>query len=421
MSLDTPTLLIVSICIAAMLGLFLCFAWIQDRNIRALGWWGAAYLLGGFAVALWMLDSLVSPPLPYGFANALLFVACGMVWNGARLFHGRRVLPLALFAGGAVWLTASQFSAFTQSASSRVVLSFIIVSIYTFSTARALWRDRRGPSRRAAIFVPLLHGMVFLPPIPLAFMPPAGQGASLFSGGWTAVFTLEILLYAVGTAFIVLTMAKERTENVHKAAAVTDGLTGLLNRRGFLDRAQTLMSRKSSASGSITVLMFDLDHFKSINDRFGHATGDEALRIFAATLKANLRASDIIGRLGGEEFAAVLPSPLGETRVVAERIRAAFEAAGMEVAGHRLGATVSIGGTCAATPGYDMEALLARADTALYSAKANGRNRLVATEDEDGPAGSIDDSELPQSAEVAFLVPVAPDYGATQLAPNAAV
>src|SRR3989304_612780 len=115
MSLDIPTLFIVSTCIVALLGLFLFFAWIQDRSIRALAWWGAGYLVGGLGVALWIADGAIGPPLPYGLANALLFVACGMVWNGARLFYGRSARPLALSAGAVIWMIACQLPLFTQS------------------------------------------------------------------------------------------------------------------------------------------------------------------------------------------------------------------------------------------------------------------------------------------------------------------
>ena len=383
MLLDIPTLFIVSTCIAALLGLSLFLAWLQDRGIRALAWWGAAYLLGAAGVALWMADAAVSPPLPYGLANALLFIACGMLWNGARLFYGRRVRPFALCAGGVIWLVAGQFPLFTQSGANRVILSSLIVSAYTFLTARELWRDRRKRSRSqwAAILVPVLHGIVFLPPIPLAFMVPAGRGATLLPSGWMAVFTLETLLYAVGTAFIVLMMAKDRVEYIHKTAAATDTLTGLLNRRGFLEKATALIGR-GPAGGRVTALMFDLDHFKSINDRFGHAIGDEVLRVFAKTIQSTMRESDIIGRLGGEEFAAVLPGTVAEAAKAAERARAAFEIAGVEISGHRMGATVSIGAADGCTAGCHIEQLLSRADAALYAVKQGGRNRVACAPDE---------------------------------------
>ena len=383
MTLDILTLLIVSTCIVGLLGVFLFFAWIRDRSIRALAWWGAGYLVGGLGVALWIADGAISLPLPYGLSNAFLFLACGMLWNGALLFYGRGARPLALSAGALLWMIACQLPAFTLSGISRIVLSSLIVSAYTFLTARELWRDRRkrSSSRRAAILVPILHGMVFLPPIPLAFMAPAGQGATLLSNGWMALFTLETLLYAVGAAFVVLMMAKERAENIHKTAAATDTLTGLLNRRGFLEKAEALVGRRS-ADSRVTALMFDLDHFKSINDRFGHAIGDEALRVFAKTIQATLREGDIVGRLGGEEFAAVLLGTVSEAAKAAERVRAAFEVAGVEIGGHRMGATVSIGAADTLRSGCKIEQLLSRADAALYAAKESGRNRTAFAPDQ---------------------------------------
>jgi diguanylate cyclase (GGDEF)-like protein len=387
--LDIPTLLIVAICLAALLGLFLFFAWIQDPGVHALAWWGAAYLLGGFGVALALVGAAFSLPLPYGFASALLFVACGMLWNGARLFQGQRSCPVALCAGGIFWLIACQFPLFAQASGNGLVLSSVIVSAYAFLTARELWRERRNRRRArwAAIFVPVLHGLVFLPPIALTLMLGERRGGLLLSG-WMAVFTLETLLYAVGTAFIVLTMARERREQIQKTAALTDPLTDLLNRRGFLEKAQGLTARRPARSPRVTALMFDLDHFKSINDRFGHAVGDEALRVFAATIRTTLREGDIVGRIGGEEFAALLPSAVADATLAAERVRAAFENAGVEIGGHRMGATVSVGAADTEIAGCDIEHLLSRADAALYAAKEDGRNRIACVPDEPPPAPS---------------------------------
>ena len=192
------------------------------------------------------------------------------------------------------------------------------------------------------------------------------------------------MLYAVGTAFVVLVLATERTMRIHKDAAVTDELTGLLNRRGVLLAAQDLIARQARRGEPVSALMFDLDHFKSINDQFGHAIGDQALHLFAVTASASTRATDIVGRFGGEEFVALLPGTIADAKLVAERIRKAFESAGVTVAGCDLNATVSIG-AAAGQPGTDIVALLAAADAALYRAKANGRNRVEAKPDEEMP------------------------------------
>jgi diguanylate cyclase (GGDEF)-like protein len=214
-------------------------------------------------------------------------------------------------------------------------------------------------------------------PIPLILLLPADSGLVL-SSGWFSIMVLETLLFAIGTAFIILVMAKERSDLVHRAAASTDELTGIANRRGFMEEADRLIRKQAWKNQPVSVLMFDLDHFKSINDRFGHAVGDEALRVFARTATVSLRASDAIGRLGGEEFAAILPSDLPVALVAAERVRAAFAAAAAEVSGENVAATVSIGVASAAEMPCDLAAVLARADAALYRAKKAGRNRVEA-------------------------------------------
>src|SRR5919109_148348 len=120
--LDVTTLFIIATCITALLGLLLLSAWAQER-IRALAWWGCAYLLGGFSVAIWSVENLISPPLPPGMANALLFIACGMIWSAARLFHGRPVLWVAMCAGAMIWLIGCVVPEFAQWPAGRIVLS----------------------------------------------------------------------------------------------------------------------------------------------------------------------------------------------------------------------------------------------------------------------------------------------------------
>jgi diguanylate cyclase (GGDEF)-like protein len=185
-----------------------------------------------------------------------------------------------------------------------------------------------------------------------------------------------MLLYAVGTAFLVLVLAKERTLRAHKSAALTDPLTGLFNRRGLVEAARELAEKHARKAGKpVAMLAFDLDHFKSINDRFGHALGDDVIKLFAATASSSLRLTDFVVRLGGEEFVAIMPGTLEDGLVVGERIRAAFEAAARTVSGRYVGATVSVG-VAAHESAANIDALLARADAALYAAKANGRNRV---------------------------------------------
>ena len=378
-SLDVPTLAFVAVCLAGFLGLFLIFAWLQQRDMRALAWWGSAYLIGASSIALWGAPNLFR--LPPEFAEALIFVACGMIWNGVRLFHSRRLWPVAAFSGAIAWLILCQIPGVSEGSSARIGLGAIVIAIYTFFIAYELWRERRKSfySRTAAIVVPCLHAAIFLMPLALrAYLP------YVFADSWQAVLALETIIYAVGTAFIVLLMVKDHHVHYYRRAATTDHLTGLCNRGAFLEGALALQTRQAARGEPVTLLMFDLDHFKSINDRFGHGVGDSVLRVFAQSVRKSMRASDLIGRLGGEEFAAIISEPMETVTRIAERIRAGFEAAGATVDNQAIGATVSIGAATSYAATANIDALILRADTALYSAKHGGRNRFHAAEEEPG-------------------------------------
>jgi diguanylate cyclase (GGDEF)-like protein len=302
-----------------------------------------------------------------------------MIWNAARLFHNRPIIWPAMLAGSAVWMIACTTVLFPPTGPSRVILASLIVAVYVALAASELWRERRKSliRRWPALFVPALHGAVFLFPIPIASLMPQQAGLATLAAGWLSVFVLEMLMYAVGAAFIVLVLTKERTLHTHKTAALTDPLTGLFNRRGLIEAARELTETNARRGRPMTVLAFDLDHFKSINDRFGHAVGDEVLRMFASVASTNMRVTDFLARLGGEEFAAIVPGTLEEGILIAERLRVLFEGAARTVAGRYIGATVSVG-VAAHAAATNIDALLARADEALYAAKKAGRNRVEA-------------------------------------------
>jgi diguanylate cyclase (GGDEF)-like protein len=375
-SLDIGTLFVIATCVTSLLGIFLLFAYLQDR-IAALAWWGAAYLIGGASGALWQLGDRISPPLPAGSASVLLFVAVGMIWSAARLFHGRRIAWGGMLLGAGAWLGACSFPAFANSAAYRVVASSLIVAIYTFLIAVELWRERRKPliRRWPAIFVPMLHGAIFLFPMALATLSVNFGGSRALATGWVAVFAVEVVLYVVGAAFIVLMLAKDRAVRAYKVAATTDQLSGLLNRRGFFEAAGAVMEGNKATMQPVSVLAFDLDNFKVINDNFGHGMGDAMLQLFANVARKTMRGGDVIGRMGGEEFVAIVSGTLAEAAIAAERVRAAFAAATCDPGGHEIPATVSVGVACG-SPNATIELLMARADAALYRAKANGRDRI---------------------------------------------
>lgn len=163
--------------------------------------------------------------------------------------------------------------------------------------------------------------------------------------------------------------------------AVTDALTGLHNRRYMAGQLQAFVSRAALGGEPVSVLVLDIDHFKAVNDGFGHDAGDEVLREFAVRLATNVRAVDLPCRLGGEEFVVVMPgTDMEDARRIAERIRRDVGSTPFRVMGGRelLTVTISIGVAACAGPGDTPESLLKRADEGVYEAKAAGRDRVVA-------------------------------------------
>lgn len=378
--LDVPTLVFVAVCIVGFLGLLLIATWLQQRDVRALAWWGSAYLIGAAAIALWGAPEphvKLAPEL----AEAMIFIACGMIWSGVRLFHGRTLWPLAVFGGAAIWLIVCQLPGLETGTQARIGLGALVIGIYGLCIAFELSRERRKSfhSRTAAIVVPCLYAGMFLVPLGIrAFLP------EFFAAHWVTVFALATIVYALATAYLVLVMVKDRHVQFYRKAATTDGLTGLLNRRAFLEAATAMQAAQGARGEPVTLLMFDLDHFKSVNDRFGHATGDSVLKVFAQTASSSVRATDIVARLGGEEFVAMVPETMDGAVHVAERLRATYEIAGLLVDEIAVGSTVSIGMATSYKAVPDIDALLLRADEALYAAKREGRNRFRCAPEEPG-------------------------------------
>jgi diguanylate cyclase (GGDEF)-like protein/PAS domain S-box-containing protein len=184
-----------------------------------------------------------------------------------------------------------------------------------------------------------------------------------------------------GTAALVLAV-RDITEYKAMEArlrhlASTDPLTGIANRRHFMEQGRAEFSRSGRYGYPLSVMMLDVDHFKRINDTYGHDVGDQALKALTEEIGHALRGSDLLGRLGGEEFALLLPStPLAGAHILAERVRGEIERMRLDTSSGELGFTISIG-VCELAGDQDFSALLNRADKALYDAKNGGRNRVV--------------------------------------------
>lgn len=252
-------------------------------------------------------------------------------------------------------------------------VSLVLIAIFVLPALRLLRAPGASPLRLA---VGCFYLAFCLINVVRAGYALGTDNISLMTGNlmhsvWFVVLFALLLIGNIGYILLL----KEEADRQLLQAATTDPLTGVANRRALFDEGERRLLERHDAGPGVAVLMFDLDHFKQINDGHGHAMGDRVLRAFAHCAREHLRPGDLFGRIGGEEFCAVLVAGAETAREVAERIRAAVERLQFEP-GDALRVTVSIG-MATAREGSSLQTLLQAADARLYEAKASGRNRLA--------------------------------------------
>jgi diguanylate cyclase (GGDEF)-like protein len=379
MHLDVQTLSVVTVFITALLGALLVFAGLQNRSIRAPMWWGAAHVVNASGLGLLTTQGVGPDFVTVGLANALVLLGYGLTWSGARIFDGRPVHPLMVMLAPAIWLGFCQLHGIAATADVRVVVVSTMLALLALLTAEELWRGRDEPlmSRWPSVVVLLAYAAVLLARVPATLLAPMFNADSLTRGLSFALLAFGTVLFTVVMAFLQLNMTKERTELKHKINSLVDPLSGVANRRAFVDGAKNLLAQQEVDRQPLAVLLFDLDHFKQINDRFGHSVGDAVLQTFAATATATLGTDVLFARIGGEEFASCLPvGDLDEGYAVADRVRRNFAAAAARFGADGLMPSVSAGVTLGCDPHVDVHDLLTIVDRALYRAKQLGRNRV---------------------------------------------
>lgn len=373
MVLDPATLTVAFVLLSAVLGTLLLFSWVLNRKVKALAWWGSAFWL--IAVGIGSANLAKGQPA-YAVllvANAMALLCYGVLYTGCRIFNGRPAPVTATLAGVAVWVGAFPF--IYSSHGYRLIVASLITFAYSSLSAWELGRHAARPLASSRVAVVLLLGLaVFnLSRGMLGLGLTSVAWIDTFASRWSPSMALLLVMFGPTLAFMFLSMAKESVEFEYKQAALVDPLTGAPNRRAFMENASRLLERLGHKPASC--LLFDLDNFKAINDRYGHDCGDRILTIFGEVL-ANHLPQHTFGRLGGEEFGAVLPVEAREAALLAERIRHAFSMAGADALGGSAMVTVSVG--CITGTGLDAGTLLRRADAALYQAKRGGRNIVIA-------------------------------------------
>ncbi|MBY3421981.1 GGDEF domain-containing protein [Rhizobium laguerreae] len=374
MMLDYNSLLMALGVSAACLAVTLMGSWLVRRSETVLltATVGLVLVVSG----IFVYSAYVSMPEKWlGIANFVLFHAgFATIWGAGKQFLTGRVSLLAI----AIRALAAMVFSVVPMLSGYDGLAFIAdnlaIALLLFATARQYWLAR------AEAPAPLLGITALYTLTAISFVLCA---AVLISDGklvlgkapsnWAEDLSLAVCIAGMtGIGALSLALHQWRLAARHRLDAITDPLTGLLNRRALFDQYGTRPMGTTTA-----VIVFDIDHFKSVNDRFGHAAGDRVLNIFAGELSAHCRAGDTAARLGGEEFVLVLKEIMpGRAEPTAERIRRAFEAREIHIDDEVLTCTVSVGVAPGRSKSLDFDAMLSAADKALYVAKRAGRNRV---------------------------------------------
>ncbi|OWV80049.1 diguanylate cyclase [Rhizobium sp. R635] len=374
MMLDYNSLLLALGVSAACLAVTLMGSWLARRaeTVLLTATIGLVLVVSG----IFVYSAYVNTPDKWlGVANFVLFQAgFAAIWGAGHQFCTGRLSFVSIFLRA---LAAMAFSV-PPMISGYDGLAFmaenLAIAFLLFATARQYWLAR------AEAPAPILGitGLYTLTAISFVLC-----SAVLISDGklvlgkapnnWAEDLSLAVCIAGMtGIGALSLALHQWRLAARHRLEAITDPLTGLLNRRALFDEYGTRPMGTTTA-----VIVFDIDHFKSVNDRFGHAAGDHVLKVFAAELLAHCRAGDTAARLGGEEFALVMKEIMpGRAELAAERIRRAFEAREIPVDGETLKCTVSVGVAPGRSNALDFDAMLSAADKALYAAKRGGRNRV---------------------------------------------
>jgi len=381
--LDTVTLRVVFSLIALTLLTLFSLAIFRPTRAPYAGWWClslALFLLGN---ALYLTDDTSWQRLGNPLGNALLVAGGASIWSGARSLRGLRPAWWAVAAGPLLVGVASGLDHPATNRWSGGLFFIGAMAIYFGLTSREMWLLHRGPRTNAEDASGSLAGwmagasaVISLFYVARWFVfAAAGQSSRAFSvwlGSQTSVVLTTVLLVVAG--FTMSALSNEQRMGDLRSRATRDALTGLLNRGELLGQARALLERCGREGGTCVLIMADLDHFKDINDRHGHGVGDRALQSFADACASALGKHDIAGRIGGEEFALLLPDiePIEAERVtqrISDRYRLTAAVDGVD-------ATVSYG-IAPLEVGLDLEILMDRADSALYRAKSEGRDRAI--------------------------------------------
>ncbi|MFE5837050.1 GGDEF domain-containing protein [Arthrobacter sp. NPDC056493] len=377
MILDTATLRVAFAAMALVLALLFYFSTFRSTRSPYSAWWCAALLLFLSGSASFLLNGTPQQVWANPLGNFLLVSGAASVWAGARSLRNLKYnlwlsVALPVIAGAAAGVDSPGSNTWAGGA---VFLASMAVLVGLAS--HELWRLEPGYSRVRIPMAIAAGGVAFFYSCRLVVFLIQGPNGPVFTTYFgSAVTTMVTMVLLVVVSFSMAGLSTEQQTRALRTVATQDGLTGLLNRGAFLEAAAEELERSKAANSGGSLILADLDHFKSVNDTFGHAAGDLALQAFAEACGASVRSTDVAGRYGGEEFILLLPGAGPKSaEIIANEISRRL--AGLHIPELLRMPTVSYGISTYNAKTADLDEVIAAADVALYEAKSQGRNRTV--------------------------------------------
>ncbi|TGD86283.1 GGDEF domain-containing protein [Mycolicibacterium sp. CH28] len=377
---DVRTMWMVVATTASLFGFLEVWAGYGKRRDTAMILWGCANLAGGIGAGLLSTQGIGPYVLAEAAANGFLVLVWAMIWAGVRAFAGWPIpwltalsVPLAVvFACLYVPPLSADMVMRVHVTSLGIVIYLVLIAI---DSLRAERTERLVTRRVLAVLA-----IVSIVPVVWRTIIAQMQNETfqlMENSPATSAPLVGLFVMAIAINVCLLLIGRERLSNQLARAAVVDSLTDTFNRSGFLAKAQEVANENRQAGMPVSIVVMDLDDFKAVNDRHGHAAGDVLLAGFAAVARSVLRADDVMGRIGGEEFCALLAgADKVEATGIAVRLCLAFAQSEFSYADGTLTGTVSVGGTRLRAV-EELASAMERADRAMYQAKRDGRDRVV--------------------------------------------
>jgi len=377
--LDVPTMLLMTAAASATMALSL--AAVRPERREGMGLWALALVLHTVTYLLFTLRGSASTWASVVLANTLLAGTFALALAAVRQFQGHGLPWRCMLVP--VLAMALLFAWFQDDYRACVMAAGVVPPLQVAMVLWALWRPKPPAQMRGAVLLTVglgLQAVLLAVRGALAAMHSIPTQGLLRTDGVQSLTFMAAFVVVILASLGFILMAKDRADASNHYFATRDSLTGLFNRRALLLAARRDVALAARSREPYALMMVDIDHFKAVNDGHGHQVGDQILCHVAGLLSARLRAQDMVGRYGGEEFLVLLPNTAQHAAAeLAETLRSAVAQTPCQREGRAITATVSIGVCGGQLHGTeDWDRLMRCADQALYAAKAAGRNRVVA-------------------------------------------